>query len=119
VLRDAAQDLLRRKGRHMKLIANVLLFFDALIFIPWPLLSLFVLGFAFDAPNSFNVINCSGVLIFLTYPLGFIAAWRARRKALKEGTDWCTNRIIRLLALPYVHLALVFGLAYLSGHKNS
>jgi len=104
----------------MKLIANVLLFFDALIFIPWPLLSLFVLAFAFDAPNSFNVINCSGVLIFLTYPLGFIAAWRSRRKALKGDADWCTSRNIGLLALPYFHLALVFGLAYLSdGHKNS
>jgi hypothetical protein len=100
----------------MKLIANVLLFFDALIVVPWPLLSLFVLAFAFDAPNSFTLTNCGAVLIFLTYPCGFIAAWRARRNALKEGADWCTGRNIRLLVLPYAHLALVFGLAYLSPH---
>src|ERR1051326_3639508 len=103
----------------MKLIANVLLFFDALLVVPWPLLSLFVLAFAFDAPNSFTLINCAAVLIFITYPLGFVAAWRARRTALKEGADWCTGRNIRLLALPSVHLALVFGGIYFSpAHPN-
>jgi len=95
----------------MKLIANVLLFFDALLVLPWPFLSLFVLAFAFDAPNSFTLINCGAVLIFVTYPCGFFAAWRARRKALNEGADWCTSHNIRLLALPYVHLAMVYGAA--------
>jgi hypothetical protein len=102
----------------MKVIANVLLFFDVLLFLPWPLLSLFVLGFAFDDPKTgFSAANIIAVIIFLTYPYGFFRAWSARRKAKMDGADWCTTGNVGLLALPYAHFAALFALFHLYG-KN-
>lgn len=102
----------------MKVIANVLFFLDGMLFVPWPLLSLFVLAFAFDDPNKgFSAANIAGVLIFITYPVGFVKAWRAKRRALREGADWCTSRNVGLLALPYAHFGVIALLAYISGGK--
>src|ERR1051326_1795817 len=78
------------------------------------------IGVAFDDPKTgFSPTNIVAVVVFLTYPFGFVKAWRARRRALKDGADWCTGRNVGLLALPYAHFGVFFALFHFCGRNRA
>ncbi len=100
----------------MKALRNLLLIVSGLLVLAWPLM-LFGSIFAFDEPSRglwFEVLRYTFVFAVLSYPAGYVYGCYRIFQERREERKWT---IPLLLASPYLHLAIVFGLAMLIGEK--